>query len=103
MTDPLGIINRIGNGAGGFGRAAGVETAPTQGPSFKDVLIKNIDQVNKLQQEATVATEDLMTGKRMDLEGVILATHKADTAFRMLLSVRNKVQSALEEVKQMRV
>lgn len=103
MTDPLGFINRGVQAGQGLSRAVGAESPETQGPSFKDVLIKNIDQVNKLQQEATVATEDLMTGKRMDLEGVILATHKADTAFRMLLSVRNKVQTALEEVKQMRV
>lgn len=103
MTDPLGFINRVNSGADGMLKAGGADAAPTQGPSFKDVLLKNIDQVNKLQQEATQATEDLMTGKRGDLEGVILATHKADTAFRMLLSVRNKVQSAFEEVKQMRV
>jgi flagellar hook-basal body complex protein FliE len=102
MTDPLGFIHRVNSGGDGMPRIGG-DSAPTQGPSFKDVLLKNIDQVNKLQQEATQATEDLMTGKRGDLEGVILATHKADTAFRMLLSLRNKVQTALEEVKQMRV
>ncbi|MBY0309054.1 MAG: flagellar hook-basal body complex protein FliE, partial [Phycisphaerales bacterium] len=34
---------------------------------------------------------------------VLLATQKADTAFRMLLSVRNKVQAAYDELKQVRI
>jgi flagellar hook-basal body complex protein FliE len=47
--------------------------------------------------------EELAAGRRNDVEGVLLATQKADTAFKMLLAVRNKVQAAFEEVKQMRV
>lgn len=102
MTDPLGLI----------GGAGGVHNTPIQcpqdkpqpgGPSFKDVLLKNLEQVNRLQQEATTAIEDLQTGKRDDLEGVLLATQKADLAFKTLLAVRNKVQAAYEEIKQIRV
>src|SRR5262245_12531446 len=101
MTDPLGLIGS-GGGLGGAARVGanpqGVQ-APTDpnAPSFKDVLLENIDQVNKLQQEATAAAEDLATGKRADVEGVILATQKADAAFRMLVSVRNRMQTAFEE------
>jgi flagellar hook-basal body complex protein FliE len=95
-------------GAGGVtplhGRApvGGVPVDPTQ-PTFKDVLLENLSKVNELQQEATTAIEDISAGRRDDLEGVLLATQKADLAFRTLLSVRNKVQDAFEEVKQMRV
>lgn len=108
MADPLGLIGQTGGvgGLGGVGMprppAGGVKADPNA-PSFKDVLMENIRQVNKLQQEATTAIEDLNTGNRGDLEGVLLATQKADTAFRMLQSVRNKVMEAYEEVKQMRV
>ena len=118
MSDPLGLIGQCGGGGGvggpgGVGRglygpdgvgpgANGRATDPSQ-PSFKDLLMENIKQVNKLQEEATTAIEDLQTGKRGDVEGVLLATQKADTAFRMLVSVRNKVQSAYEEIKQLRV
>ena len=108
MADPLGLIGQGVGGAGGVGgglplpRPAG-GNAPVDGPSFKDVLMKNLEQVNKLQQEATTAIEDLQTGRRNDVEGVLLATQKADTAFRMLLQVRNKVQAAFEEIKQIRV
>lgn len=109
MTDPLGLI---GN-SGGIGGPAGLNrvgqtrineaAGETSGPSFKDVLLQNINQANKLQQEATAAAEDLATGKRADVEGVILATQKADAAFRMLSAVRNRMQTAFEEIKQVRV
>ncbi len=82
---------------GGMGAARG-----PQGPSFKDVMVKTLDEVNTAQREADRAVEDLVTGKRDDVEGVILATEKADTAFRMLQAMRNRVMQAYEEVKQVR-
>lgn len=104
MSDPLGLIGRVGAGqpVQRPTPAGGQPLDPGQ-PSFKDVLMQNIKQVNQLQQDATTAIEDLQTGKRTDVEGVILATQKADTAFRMLQSVRNKMMEAYEEIKQMRV
>ena len=102
MTDPLGLI-----GAGGGVRGlpqGGVGRAGDQGgPTFKETLLRNIDQVNQLQQDATRAIEDLATGQRDDVEGVILATQKADTAFKMLQAVRNKVVEAYQEINQVRV
>ncbi len=65
--------------------------------------MRNIEQANEYQEDAAKAIDDLQTGKRNDLEGVLLATQKADTAFKMLLAVRNKVQQAYEEIKQLRV
>lgn len=108
MSDPLGLIRGTDGGVGGIGpqghgaRADGAN-GPGSGPSFRDVLMRNIEQVNELQQDATRAIEQLQTGERQDVEGVIMATHKADLAFRALQSVRNRMMDALEEVKQMRV
>ena len=105
MSDPLGLIG----GMGGAGRTDPVRTAAggvrpdPNAPSFKDVLLQNINEANKLQQDATHAIEDLATGRRNDIEGVVLAAQKADTAFRMLQSVRNKMIQAYDEIKQMRV
>ncbi len=104
MADPLGLVGGIGARGVGAGVPVSVPRANGQGQSaFKDVLLENLKQVNSMQQDATRAAEDLMTGKRTDLEGVVLATQKADTAFRLLQSVRNKVMEAYEEVKQIRV
>ncbi|QOJ01288.1 MAG: flagellar hook-basal body complex protein FliE [Phycisphaeraceae bacterium] len=100
MSDPLGLISSSTAAArpiaGGVRPQAG-------GASFKDVLLKNIEEVNTLQQDATKAIEDLTAGRRGDVEGVILATSKADTAFKALQAVRNKVMEAYDEIKQIRV
>ena len=37
------------------------------------------------------------------IEDVMIATAKADTAFKMLLAVRNKLMEAYEDVKNIRV
>ena len=109
MGDPLGLIGQSGLGGVNPNAYARPQTVPggvkadPNAPTFKDLLMENIKQVNKLQAEATTAIEDLNTGKRADVEGVLLATQKADTAFRMLVSVRNKLTQAYEEIKQLRV
>lgn len=108
MTDPLGLIS----GANAAGGVSPIRPAAPKGPegpgaepsaSFKDVLMKHIDQVNRLQQDAELAIEDLASGKRDDMDAVLMAKQKADIAFQMLLQVRNKMMDAYEEVKQIRV
>lgn len=103
MTDPLGLIGNTSSIRPGQVPPKDSAAQDPNAPSFRDLLQDQIKQVNDLQNDAKEAVEDLVTGKRDDLEGVILATQKADTAFRMLLQVRNKVMNAYDEVKQMRV
>ncbi len=103
MTDPLGLIGSVSpiNPAGpGSGASRPGETG---GPDFKEFLQQQIQQVNELQNDAKEATEDFLAGRRTDVETVMMATRKADTAFHMLLQVRNKMMEAYEEVKQIRV
>jgi flagellar hook-basal body complex protein FliE len=103
MTDPIGLINNTPNVAKPAPPTAPDQGGTGEGPSFKDMLLNQINEVNRLQKDATEAMEDLAAGRRNDVESVIIATQKADTAFRMLLQVRNKVMDAYEEVKQIRV
>ncbi|MEZ6192802.1 MAG: flagellar hook-basal body complex protein FliE [Phycisphaerales bacterium] len=110
MADPLGLIPGaqsvapIRTGAsGGSGAQRGGAADSAAGPSFKDALMKQLDQVNRLQQDAEVAIEDLMSGKRDDVDKVMIAKQKADIAFQMLLQVRNQMMDAYEEIKQIRV
>ena len=104
MTDPLGLIQSTG--------AAQPITRPGQPlvgaqeggvGSFKDTLLDQLREVNRLEQETTQAVEDFATGNRTDFDAVFSAQRKADTAFQMLLQVRNKVMDAYNEVKQIRV
>jgi len=105
MTDPLGLIGaQTARGAGGIQPIHSTQkTLTPNGESFKDVLLQNLQKVNALQNDATKAVEDLSTGKRDDIETVLMATQKADTAFRMLQQVRNKLMDAYSELQQIRV
>lgn len=108
MADPVGLIGASGGvqpaqpirpaGAPGQ-RGAGAADAP----SFKDLLMENLAEVNRLQRDAAQAAEDLAAGRRADLENVLTATRKADLAFQMLQQVRNRVLDAYDELKQIRV
>jgi flagellar hook-basal body complex protein FliE len=99
MIDPLGIISRVNSQPG-----VGVRPQAQQGGGdFKQELLDEMRRVNQMQQDATQATNELLTGQRDDIEGVMIATEKADSAFRMLLALRNKVVDAYDEVKNIRV
>lgn len=108
MHDPIGHISGS-NGPGSIGPITskakpGSALGPGgAGKSFVDELKGQLAEVNRLQAEADVAAEDLVAGRRDDLEGVMIATEKADTAFKMVLAVRNKLVDAYEEVKNLRV
>ncbi len=102
MTDPVGLISASG-GAYDPRRAGRTQDAQDpSAPSFKDALLANLNEANRLQQEATRAVEDLQTGQRQDVENVLLATTKADNAFKMLQALRNRMMEAYDEIKQMR-
>lgn len=77
--------------------------AEAAGPSFKDYLLDSIQQVNDMQQHANHAVETLATGGDIDQAEVLTAVQKADISFRMLMQIRNKLVSAYDEVKSMRV
>lgn len=104
MADPLGLIQSTG-------ASQPLQSAQAQRPQpndpeavpFKQVLMKNLQEVNTLQQDAAKAIEDLQAGNRDDVANVMIAKEKADQAFKMLLQVRNKLQDAYDEVKDVRV
>ncbi len=100
MSDPIGLVGQSG---GVDPRQAGGARPIEGGTSgFKDVLKENLRRANELEQDASKAVEELMAGRRTDVEGVAMAAEKADTAFKALQAVRNKVIEAYEEIKQMR-
>ena len=85
------------NGIGSASRAAGAST----GASFTDALKSSIDEVAKLQQDASKAVENLSAGRTEDVAGVMTAMEKSDVAFKTLLSIRAKLMEAYEEIKSM--
>ncbi len=71
--------------------------------SFKDVLMKNLNEVNQLQEDADKSLQDFVTGKSQNMGEVISASQKAGLAFSMLTQIRNKLQEAYDEVKNLRI
>ena len=82
MADPLGLI---GNDGAAPLLPQSSKIGGQKNTGFKDVLMQHIEQVNKLQQDAEMAVEDLSSGRRDDVAGVLIAKQKADLAFQMLL------------------
>ena len=103
MADPLGLISTSQPINRPLPALPGLIPDQREGPGFKQMLQEQIEKVNQLQRDANEAVEDLATGRRDDVESVLIATQKADTAFRLLLQVRNKVMDAYDEVKQLRI
>lgn len=92
----LGLTNLGGAGVG-TSKAAGAGGAG--GASFSDALKKSIDEVSRLQQDASKAVEDLATNKTENVSGVMTAVEKSDLAFKTLLAIRSKLMEAYEEIK----
>lgn len=103
MSDPLGIIGSISRIDPAQPAARPPRPGEGVGSDFHQELKRQLSEVNRLQQDASVATQEVLTGQRDDVEAVMLAAQKADSAFRMLLAVRNKMVDAYDELKQMRV
>jgi flagellar hook-basal body complex protein FliE len=100
MIDPTSAnLARIGP-ASGTGHAGGADGASSTGSSsFSDILKQSIDEVSKLQQDATKAVDNVATGQTDDITGVMTAVSKADLAFKTLLTIRSKLLDAYEEIK----
>ncbi|MCC6239993.1 MAG: flagellar hook-basal body complex protein FliE [Phycisphaerales bacterium] len=79
------------------------EAAKTGGASFSDMLKNSINEVSRLQQDASRAVEDLVTGQTNNVTGVMTAMEKSDLAFKTLLAIRSKLMDAYEEIKQINV
>jgi len=92
---PTSLVNTATSATGGA-------TSPAAGgASFSDVLKNSIDEVAKLQQDASQATQDLLTGRTEDVTGVFTAMEKSDIAFKTLLAIRGKLMDAFDEIKNM--
>lgn len=79
------------------GAAARAEGATGATP-FSDLLTNAVGEVNTLESQARSAVEGLMTGTGVDVHQAMIATQKADMAFELALSVRNKAVQAYEQV-----
>jgi flagellar hook-basal body complex protein FliE len=98
VSNNLSLGKLAGGGASPASSGAG-SAGSASGPSFSDMLKNSIDEVSRLQQDASQAVEDLMTNKTENVTGVMTAMEKSDLAFKTLLAIRAKLMDAYEEIK----
>jgi flagellar hook-basal body complex protein FliE len=98
MIDPTQnfSVTRAAIPAAPSGTAGAGETA---GSSFADTLKQSIDEVSRLQQDASSAVQNLAEGKTDNMSGVMTAVEKSDLAFKTLLAIRAKLMDAYDEIK----
>lgn len=82
---------------------SGIAPLSKEGGGFKDALLNSLDEVNRLQKEASLGVEKLYTGEANNVVEVLSAVRKADIAFSMLMETRNKLVEAYRELQQVRI
>lgn len=83
--------------------AAGASSTPVSaGDALVARLRTELMQARALGAEAERAAAAVRSGATSDVEGVLLATRKADAAFRMLQAVRNAMLDAYAQIRDMR-
>jgi flagellar hook-basal body complex protein FliE len=79
------------------------QTKTGSGNGFSDALLKAVSEVNQLHQNADKAIQNIQTGQSDSLHEAVIALEKADISFRAMLTVRNKLIEAYQEVMRMQV
>lgn len=74
-------------------------TAPdAQGESFTNSLVEAIRGVDAQDRLAGEKMADVDSGRSDDLVGAMLSSQQASLSFSMLMQVRNKVMSAMDDL-----
>jgi flagellar hook-basal body complex protein FliE len=85
--------NMAGTGAATSGSGKTAEATP-----FADLVTDSAGQVSRLEDQARMAVDGLMTGSGVDVHQAMIATEKASMAFELTLAVRNKAVQAYQQV-----
>jgi len=82
--------------------APGAGAGETPG-GFADLLQEGMDRLESLENHADDQVRKMLAGEDVELHQVILAGEQAGLAFELMMSVRNKVVDAYQEVMRMQV
>jgi flagellar hook-basal body complex protein FliE len=76
---------------------------PTNIPSFGDTLKGFIKDVNSMQNHADKSIEKMVAGEITDVHQVMVAVEEANTAFSLMMELRNKMLDAYQEILRMQI
>lgn len=74
-----------------------------QGISFKETLNNYLSDVNDMQKKADKSIEKMISGEITDVHQVMTSVEQANTAFNMMMELRNKVMDAYQEIMRIRL
>ena len=83
-------------------RVAPQSTDPSA-KSFSDTLNEAVGKVNEMQKDADMKMQALASGENTNISEVMVAAERADIALKLMMSVRNKVIDAYQEIMRMQV
>jgi flagellar hook-basal body complex protein FliE len=77
---------------------ASATPVPEAGLPFAALMRNAMQQMQRLETNATQAVDGLMAGNGTDIHTAMIATQKADLAFEMALAFRNKAVGAYQQL-----
>jgi flagellar hook-basal body complex protein FliE len=85
------------------GALSGAQANKSAAASFQDTLTEAISSVNELQTDSDNLLKGLASGQHVDLHGTMIGLEKADISLRAMVSVRDKLLQAYEQVMNMTI
>ena len=73
----------------------------TEETSFKNVISKFINDVDKMQKTSEQAVKDYAAGEITDIHQVMIAAEEANLSFQLMMEVRNKLLESYREIMRM--
>jgi len=83
---------------GGLGQTSNTEKVTR---SFQATLTEAVKHVNEVQHQSDDLLKGLASGQHVDLHGTMISLEKADITLRSMVSVRDKLVQAYEQVMNM--
>ncbi len=93
-----GEVNTLSQPIGAAAVDGPEDSARNGGPSFSDALQQAIQSVDDKDRAASEKMAAVDSGRSDDLVGAMLASQTASLSFSMLMQMRNKVASAMDEL-----
>jgi flagellar hook-basal body complex protein FliE len=79
-------------------KAAGSSDSSDASVSFSDYLKQALNEVNDLQQEASLSGQKLAAGNEEYLHNTVIAYEKASLALELAVEIRNRLVEAYQEI-----
>jgi flagellar hook-basal body complex protein FliE len=86
---------------GGSSAVSSNASASVSETPFASVLHGAMEQMGKLEQDASDKVSGLLSGNGVDVHTAMIATQKSDLAYQLTLAVRNKAVDAYTQLNSM--